>query len=301
MSALVPLHRVVVSYSSSSSTAQNRRGSPRHGGGGGGGIARRTALMATRRGSAAASEWGGAVTATATVVCRAAAPDAPPPLTPRATADLRDEAVAWAAQHGLLIGTGSSEAGAPITASFTHAPIAVLPTPFPRDVFELALEVSPLFAALSDAVSRDDAFLRSTLAGVILTDDFTERIWRIYEACGGLALFHHIILHSKHQLMTAGIVHVTNLTPGSDNPSVRRPGGEAPHGAGHPPQRLHAGRALGAAAAGGGQHGVHVLHGGVHQLLNNSQYGPRNQSPTPGSECNPTVVGRMVKSTSDDS
>jgi glutathione synthase len=66
-------------------------------------------------------------------------------------------------------------------AAFTHAPIALLPTPFPRDVFDLALRVSPLFAALSDTVSRDHEFLRDTLAGVILTDDFTARIWRIYE------------------------------------------------------------------------------------------------------------------------
>ena len=111
-------------------------------------------------------------------------PNTPPHLKPEATAALRDEAVSWAAQHGLLIGTESSDAGAHMAASFTHAPVAVLPTPFPRDVFELAVKVSPLFASLSDAVSRDDAFLRETLAGVILTDDFTERIWRIYEACG---------------------------------------------------------------------------------------------------------------------
>ena len=38
---------------------------------------------------------------------------------------------------------------------------------------------SPHFAALSDAVSRDDAFLREHLAGVIRTDDFTERLWRV--------------------------------------------------------------------------------------------------------------------------
>jgi acetyl-CoA carboxylase/biotin carboxylase 1 len=35
----------------------------------------------------------------------------------------------------------------------------------------------------------------------------------------GLALFTHVILHSKDQLMTAGMIHVTNLTPASANPS----------------------------------------------------------------------------------
>jgi hypothetical protein len=36
---------------------------------------------------------------------------------------------------------------------------------------------------------------------------------------GGLGTFHHVILQSKHHFMTASMVHVTNLTPGSDNPS----------------------------------------------------------------------------------
>jgi hypothetical protein len=40
------------------------------------------------------------------------------------------------------------------------------------------------------------------------------------ENLGRVGTFHHVtrILQSKHQLMTAGMVHVTNMTPGSDNP-----------------------------------------------------------------------------------
>jgi 4-hydroxybenzoate polyprenyltransferase len=38
-------------------------------------------------------------------------------------------------------------------------------------------------------------------------------------AAGRVGTFHHVILQSKHRLMTASIVHVTNLTPGSDNPT----------------------------------------------------------------------------------
>ena len=89
---------------------------------------------------------------------------------------MRDEAVSWAAQHGLLVGLDSAESGQAMCASFTHAPMSLLPTPFPREVFELALRVSPSFAALCDAVSRDDEFLRTTLSGVIKTDEFTRRI-----------------------------------------------------------------------------------------------------------------------------
>jgi hypothetical protein len=41
-------------------------------------------------------------------------------------------------------------------------------------------------------------------------------------AGGRVGTFHHVIFQSKHhsiQLMTASMVHVTNPTPGSDNPS----------------------------------------------------------------------------------
>ena len=110
---------------------------------------------------------------------------APVDLSDDAVRSIRDEAVSWAAQHGLLVGLESDESGRAMCSSFTHAPMSLLPTPFPRDVFELALRVSPSFASLSDAVSRDDEFLRTTLAGVVKTDDFTRRIWDIYERCGG--------------------------------------------------------------------------------------------------------------------
>ena len=135
---------------------------------------------------------GGRQSSAAPIVLRAmAAPagahvsGAPADLSDDAVRSMREEAVSWAAQHGLLVCLESDESGRAMCASFTHAPMSLLPTPFPRDVFELALRVSPSFAALSDAVSRDDEFLRTTLAGVVKTDDFTRRIWDIYERCGG--------------------------------------------------------------------------------------------------------------------
>ena len=52
-------------------------------------------------------------------------------------------------------------------------------------------------------MSRDDAFLREHLAGVIRTDDFTERLWRVYESCGAQAGRHPVelgILRSDYML-----------------------------------------------------------------------------------------------------
>ena len=133
----------------------------------------------------------------------ARASGAPADLGDETIRSMRDEAVSWAAQHGLLVGLESDESGQAMCASFTHAPMSLLPTPFPREVFELALRVSPSFAALCDAVSRDDEFLRTTLAGVIKTDEFTRRIWDIYERCGAQEGRHRMelgVLRSDYML-----------------------------------------------------------------------------------------------------
>ena len=91
---------------------------------------------------------------------------------------LAAECAAWAVEHGLMVGTSSA-------GEFTHAPVSCGPTEFPREAYELARETSPAFAELYDKVSRDDEFLRKTLAGAIKNDEFTAALWRIYEASGG--------------------------------------------------------------------------------------------------------------------
>ena len=108
-----------------------------------------------------------------------------PAMTDAERTSLRDEALSWAAQHGLLVATEGAPSGATMAARFTHAPVSLLPTPFPRAAFELAAEVSPLFAELSDSVSRDHAFLETTLSGVLETDAFTRALWDVYVRCGG--------------------------------------------------------------------------------------------------------------------
>ena len=91
-----------------------------------------------------------------------------------------EEAISWAFQHGLVVASGTETAG-----QVFHAPIALYPTPFPRDVFEFAKEITPKFAELYDKVSEDDGFMRETLKEAALNDpEFTGRLWKIYEACG---------------------------------------------------------------------------------------------------------------------
>ena len=75
-----------------------------------------------------------------------------------------EEAISWAFQHGLVVASGKETAG-----QVFHAPVALYPTPFPKDVFEFAKEITPKFAELYDKVSEDDAFMRETLSEAALT------------------------------------------------------------------------------------------------------------------------------------
>ena len=91
------------------------------------------------------------------------------------------EAVAHAVAHGCVIGDRENVCG------YAHAPVSCAPTVFPRRAYELARAVSPRFAELYDAVSRDDAFMRNALKGAIKNDAFTAALWRVYEESGGQA------------------------------------------------------------------------------------------------------------------
>jgi hypothetical protein len=49
-----------------------------------------------------------------------------------------------------------------------HAPLSLLPSPFPRQTFSQAIELAPLFKLLTDRVSQDAEFLQQTLARYVL-------------------------------------------------------------------------------------------------------------------------------------
>ncbi len=105
--------------------------------------------------------------------------------------DLVDDAVVWAAQHGLVRAperlpptqhahrrpalsaqqrvqcapaqvVALSQQGAPEKATI-HAPLATLPVAFPRERFLQAKAVQTLFNTLVDAVARDEPYLEETL------------------------------------------------------------------------------------------------------------------------------------------
>lgn len=95
---------------------------------------------------------------------------------PAALEALVEDAVVWASQHGLLVGAGLAE---PACAT-VHAPLALLPVPYPRDTFLQAKAAALAFNAMVDAVTRDEEYLTSVLAAAAQEDPFTARLLQVF-------------------------------------------------------------------------------------------------------------------------
>lgn len=61
------------------------------------------------------------------------------------------------------------------------APFVLIPSPFPRKEFEMALYLQPILNELMHHVAHDEAFLRSTLEKTIQVDPFTAKLFKIYD------------------------------------------------------------------------------------------------------------------------
>ncbi|KAL4424506.1 hypothetical protein ABPG77_006815 [Micractinium sp. CCAP 211/92] len=95
---------------------------------------------------------------------------------PAALQDLVDDAVVWASQHGLLVGAGLAD---PACAT-VHAPVALLPVPYPRETFLRAKAAALAFNAMVDAVARDEEYLSTVLAAAAQEDPFTARLLQVF-------------------------------------------------------------------------------------------------------------------------
>ncbi len=56
-----------------------------------------------------------------------------------------------------------------------HAPLALLPVPYPRDTFLAAKQAALAFNAMVHAVACDEAYLQEVLAAAAEEDEFTVR------------------------------------------------------------------------------------------------------------------------------
>lgn len=92
------------------------------------------------------------------------------------------EALVWASLHGAVVGDKSNErSGTSPGVGMVHVPLALLPTPFPRQAFTQALDLATHYNTLVDRVSQDTQFLQAALAQTRNADSFTARIMDIYD------------------------------------------------------------------------------------------------------------------------
>jgi len=85
---------------------------------------------------------------------------------------LASDAMVWASQHGLVVGSPNDATGV----TLVHAPIAALPVAFPQKQFMHAKSVQLLFNMMVDAVAKDEQYLEETLQAAARQDNFTQRL-----------------------------------------------------------------------------------------------------------------------------
>lgn len=64
---------------------------------------------------------------------------------------------------------------------FQFVPFILTPTTFPRSEFEKAIKLQPILNELIHRVAHDTEFLSETLHNAIKADDFTKRLFEIYQ------------------------------------------------------------------------------------------------------------------------
>ncbi|KAG6580005.1 Glutathione synthetase [Phytophthora cinnamomi] len=100
-------------------------------------------------------------------------------LAPEQLADLKEQAIAYAAAHGLLVGWRDPSKPKEPTPAFTHIPLCLLPVQFPRAQFQHGTQLSPVYGRLVDRVSRDVEWLHGCVQSVVAEDAFTARLLQL--------------------------------------------------------------------------------------------------------------------------
>ena len=80
---------------------------------------------------------------------------------------------AFCGLHGLMYTDGHL--------TWTPAPLSLFPCPFPRNSFEFAQSIQPIWNKLIDRISRDRTFITKELSSVGDADSFTLRLLKLFE------------------------------------------------------------------------------------------------------------------------
>lgn len=105
-------------------------------------------------------------------------PCTPVPLPPAQLHDLVEKAKDYA----LINGNCMRQRNCIDRDAIHFVPFTLLPTPFPRQEFMRAVHLQPLLQELFYKLSHDDAFLRETFMHTVKADEYTRRVFDIYDA-----------------------------------------------------------------------------------------------------------------------
>ena len=103
----------------------------------------------------------------------------PPTLSENELAALALQATTYALSHGLVYLPVAKEQP-PVPTSTIHAPLALFPSPIPRNLFDRAKRLQSIYNILYARVATDVEFLDLVMgeAGVGDVDEFTGQLWR---------------------------------------------------------------------------------------------------------------------------
>ncbi|KAL6139281.1 hypothetical protein ACLB2K_064558 [Fragaria x ananassa] len=91
------------------------------------------------------------------------------------------DALVWSSIHGLVVGDRSVKRSSTVPGvGMVHAPLALLPMPFPESQLKQAYDLAPIFNELVDRVSLDAKFLQDSLSRTKKADPFTSRLLDIH-------------------------------------------------------------------------------------------------------------------------
>ncbi|KAL1748336.1 glutathione synthase [Schizophyllum fasciatum] len=132
----------------------------------------------------------------------------PPSLDAAQTEELSRLATTWALAHGLLY-LPVLAPQPPVPAAAIHAPISLLPSPFPRRLFLQAQRIQRTYNVLYSRITMDTPFLDAVMGsdeGVGKVDEFTGQLWRGWKAVREEAVqpLHLGIFRSDYLLHAAG-------------------------------------------------------------------------------------------------
>lgn len=105
-----------------------------------------------------------------------ALPDWPPAASNHDIAELLTDSRDYALSHSILYRPVE-----PSSTSAIHAPFALFPSPFPRELYDRVVRLQTAYNELYAEIASDHAFLEKVIGGnVIKVDEFQERLYRIW-------------------------------------------------------------------------------------------------------------------------